>query len=294
MKRYLTLIVIAVTMWTGAAAQLLWRVQSPTNPKPSYLLGTKHDVPGTFLDSIEGFDTALATVDVIVGEVNPDDLQSDSTEAKMAAAMIAPADSTLSRVLAPDIFTRLDSILKDLSGGMTRAKAFERFKPVAVSAFIEVLIPTRDTNNVTDKHIEQAIEERAVARGAQILSLETADEQITSIFNNPISDQARELTETVTQWDESLDEVETFNSDYLSQNISGIERAFADDKSISVEDRSRLVTDRNNRWMPRIKAIIDTMPALIYVGVGHLVGDQGLITLLRRDGYEVMPIGAQN
>ncbi len=294
MKRYLTLIVIAVTMWTGAAAQLLWRVQSPAKPKPSYILGTKHDVPGTFLDSIEGFDTALAAVDVIVGEVNPDDLQSDSTEAKMAAAMIAPADSTLSRVLAPDIFTRLDSILKDLSGGMTRAKAFDRFKPVAVSAFLEVLIPTRDTDNVTDKNIEQAIEERAVAQGAQILSLETADEQITSIFNSPISDQARELTETVTQWDESLDEVETFNSDYLSQNISGIERAFADDKSISVEDRSRLVTDRNNRWMPRIKAIIDTMPALIYVGVGHLVGDQGLITLLRRDGYEVMPIGAQN
>jgi hypothetical protein len=294
MKRYLTLIVIAVTMWTGAAAQLLWRVQSPANPKPSYLLGTKHDVPGMFLDSIEGFDAALAAVDVIVGEVSHDELLTESTTAKMAAAMIAPADSTLSRVLAPDIFTRLDSILKGQSAGMSRAKTFDKFKPIVVSAFIETLIPTRDTDNATDKYIEQAIEERAAARGAETLSLETADEQITILFNSPISDQARELTETVTRWDESLDEIETFNSDYLRQNISGIERAFADDKSISVEDRSRLVNDRNNRWMPRIKAIIDTMPALIYVGVGHLVGDQGLITLLRRDGYEVMPIGAQN
>ncbi|MCW8963574.1 MAG: TraB/GumN family protein [Gammaproteobacteria bacterium] len=52
--------------------------------------------------------------------------------------------------------------------------------------------------------------------------------------------------------------------------------------------RDILVT-RNNNWLPHIKAYMDTPEVeLILVGTLHLVGRDGLIQLLERDGYTVM------
>ena len=51
-----------------------------------------------------------------------------------------------------------------------------------------------------------------------------------------------------------------------------------------------MVAERNNRWLKKMEDILKDRTCLIAVGVMHLPGDKGLISLLRDKGYVVQPV----
>jgi uncharacterized protein len=48
--------------------------------------------------------------------------------------------------------------------------------------------------------------------------------------------------------------------------------------------------NRNQEWLPKIEALIRTQPTFIAVGLSHLEGGHGLISLLQSRGYTLTPI----
>jgi uncharacterized protein YbaP (TraB family) len=48
-----------------------------------------------------------------------------------------------------------------------------------------------------------------------------------------------------------------------------------------------LLVDRNRRWMPALESCLSTRRCFIVVGAAHLVGPDGLVTMLRQRGYRV-------
>ena len=51
-----------------------------------------------------------------------------------------------------------------------------------------------------------------------------------------------------------------------------------------------LLRERNEAWIPVIKENIAKRPCLIAVGCRHLLSGDGLIAMLRREGYRVVPV----
>ena len=51
--------------------------------------------------------------------------------------------------------------------------------------------------------------------------------------------------------------------------------------------KEHLLRQRNEAWMPVIKENIATKPCLIAVGCRHLLGSDGLIAMLRHEGYTI-------
>jgi uncharacterized protein YbaP (TraB family) len=48
-----------------------------------------------------------------------------------------------------------------------------------------------------------------------------------------------------------------------------------------------LVSDRNKRWVPQIEKLLHgNQDYFVVVGALHLVGDGGLLELMRRDGFK--------
>ena len=73
----------------------------------------------------------------------------------------------------------------------------------------------------------------------------------------------------------------TGNSDALEHLFS---KGLGQDSAL----QQRMVTDRNLDWLPRIEDLLTGKKnAVVVVGTGHLVGQQGMIALLRRRGWEV-------
>ncbi len=49
-----------------------------------------------------------------------------------------------------------------------------------------------------------------------------------------------------------------------------------------------LIVERNHNWMPQLeKCLARTTPCMVVVGAAHLVGPDGLLTLVQRKGYRI-------
>jgi len=51
-----------------------------------------------------------------------------------------------------------------------------------------------------------------------------------------------------------------------------------------------LVNYRNANWVKQLKVIMKNESVFIAVGAGHLLGEKGLIKLLKAEGYVVEPV----
>ena len=49
-------------------------------------------------------------------------------------------------------------------------------------------------------------------------------------------------------------------------------------------------TARNLEWIPKIDKMINANPSFIAIGVAHLEGDQGILSLLKGRGYTLTPV----
>ena len=51
-----------------------------------------------------------------------------------------------------------------------------------------------------------------------------------------------------------------------------------------------LLVKRNQEWIEKMEGAMKSKASLFAVGAGHLGGDQGVITLLRKQGYTIKPL----
>ena len=76
---------------------------------------------------------------------------------------------------------------------------------------------------------------------------------------------------------------------YRSQNLSKMLESMTED-GLFAEFKEIMLDNRNQKWIPLIEEKIAQTPTFIAVGSGHLPGDQGVIELLRKQGYLVTPV----
>ncbi|MCW5806044.1 MAG: TraB/GumN family protein [Deltaproteobacteria bacterium] len=59
------------------------------------------------------------------------------------------------------------------------------------------------------------------------------------------------------------------------------------ERRLIVEGTAQLLGPRNKLWLPRIAAYFDRGGGFVAVGLGHMIGEDGLPALLARTGYKV-------
>jgi uncharacterized protein YbaP (TraB family) len=77
---------------------------------------------------------------------------------------------------------------------------------------------------------------------------------------------------------------------YKSQNLSELQGMTEMEDFGFERAKELLLNQRNRNWVIRMKGILPAQSSLFAVGAGHLMGAEGLITLLQKEGYKVVPI----
>ena len=293
MKR-LTLVLGLLLVATAVHAQLLWKVTGNGLGRPSYILGTHHMAPSTMIDQIKGMNEAIAGCDIVVGEVEKDSLMSPEVQARMAQAMVAPLDSTLDKVLTPADYGIVEKVFNKYFGTLgMKLKQVNNLKPSAISTQMQAMqaikyFPNFDANSLIDVMVQT----RANEAGRPSVGLESVDEQINLLFNGSIANQAKGLVEACKQ-DEFFQVQSAALADaYLHQDLDKLFSVMTDATmgGDSEEAMEALIYSRNRSWASKLKEIMPERACLVCVGAGHLPGDQGLLQLLRNEGYTVEPI----
>lgn len=292
LKKTVLLFAAALAAVAPMQAQLLWRVEGKDAKGATYLFGTHHVAPTALLDSVPGFDNAFADADVVYGEVDMAQMadQAAVQQAMMPYAM-APADSTLSRVLTPAQMDSLSSILGKYSGGMLSAGMFEPLKPALITTQLAML---QNMNIFPEfnpaEQLDGTIQARAHAAGKNVKGLETVEQQFAMLMGGSIAGQARSLMEQIREEDKAIDLVKRLADAYMQQNLSEIQTIMSDPLSMDDESAERLINARNRNWVTILAEEMPENRLFVAVGAGHLPGENGLIQLLRNAGYTVTPV----
>lgn len=125
--------------------------------------------------------------------------------------------------------------------------------------------------------------------------LETVTEQLGFLADVPLDEQIDNLMSVVesiedgsiNSLDDMLDAWEAGDTEAMAEIFEG---------QLTPRDAAtyeRLITERNARWLEPIEQMLaDNAEALVVVGAGHLIGDEGVPELLADKGYTVTRIDA--
>lgn len=295
MRRISTLFVL-ISLALACNAQLLWKVTGHDTCKPSYLFGTIHLETSKYIDSVPGLRDAILSVDAVYGEIQMDSLTDNDMMMRAVNNLIAPPDSTIDKLLTKEEYQLVDSVVNSYFMGMITLETLSKMKPVVISSQLGVMqmkkyFPEQlGLNDVIDVAVQAAGREL----GKRIGGLETIEMQINMLYGTPLDVQAQELVNFCRMDNDIISFSKELCDAYHAQDLDTLEKLLLleeiGEDEMTNEIIEKLAYERNRRWMNTITEIIPRESMLVAVGVGHLVGKDGLIELLRRDGYTVEPV----
>ncbi|MCH5232586.1 MAG: TraB/GumN family protein [Muribaculaceae bacterium] len=289
MKKFILFLATVILLGINCKAQIFYKISGNGLEKPSYIFGTHHLAPLSILDQYN-MDAYFDLVDQIVAEL---DLTQDQMAIAMAMQpyMLAPADSTLSKVISPEDFAEISETFKQYSPiPGVELSMFEPMKPAVVTTNVTVGIMAK---LLPDFNPEQQLDTYFMITGAdkdkEIIGLETPEFQAEQLFNfTPISQQAKDLVELLKDPEKNIDKAKELNEAYMAGDLNAIEALKEDEDDDDFEQI--LVVERNREWLKKLPGIMADGPSLIVVGALHLPGEEGVLTGLRTQGYTITPI----
>lgn len=296
-KRISTILLLLAAVFTGVRAQLLYKVSGGQLTKSSYIVGTYHLAPVTFVDSIPGLRDAMDSAEQVCGELDMQDMMSAENVQKMMQAMMLPEGKSMKDILSTDEMTRLNSFMtKYMGADMTNPMVEQqmgRMTPQALVTQFTLLMylrqtPGFDPTNLFDGYFQK----HAAESGKPVVGLETTDFQIKTLYQGMSLDRQKQLLMCL------LDNPDYYGGmtrkltkAYFSQDIEKVKAAMDEKQNNACdstpEEEAQLIDSRNADWIKKMPQMMAERATLFAVGAGHLPGERGVLRLLRDAGYTV-------
>ena len=258
---------------------LLWRISGGSLGKPSYLYGTIHLICPDDLRLSDSLPSAMARSDKLYLEIDMDE------PGLMLKTMRLSMQTTtsLKELYTPEQYARLDRFLKDTLG--MGVSLFNKMKPFTLLSALYARIPAcRKSVSVEERILEMAKKQRKEVSG-----LETLEEQFAVFDQIPDSAQARMILEMIDHFPEQQMEFIQMVEAYRKQDLSALS-AMMNNSPDMVGFEEVLLLKRNRKWIPVMQNAMAQGGVFFAVGAGHLSGPEGLLSLLRKSGYDVHPL----
>lgn len=295
MLRIFTILFALIALALPGNAQLLYKVEGNGLSSPSYILGTHHRAPLEILDSVPSWKAAFDQSGQVVGEVDLSGGQL-AMAMKMQPYMMAPVDSTLSKVLSKDDYSRASREFKEIvPDNMLDLSTLDMLKPMAISTMVTKVIYDKEMKpQDSQEQLDSYFQTLAQESGKKIVGLETVEQQADLVFcSRPITDQAKSLLEMLDNPEEVAEQASKLTDAYMRQDLAALLEISEKEKEgdDSADTFFHLVLDKRNAdWLSKLPGIMAETPSFIAVGALHLAGDKGLVEGLRSKGYTVTPL----
>ena len=259
---------------------LLWEISGNGLQQPSYLFGTIHMIcKEDFLIS-EIVKQKFNSSKQVYLELDMDDPQLQVT---MMQQMQLPDKETLKNKLGESDFKKLDSFLqKEINMNLVM---FDKFKPMMVMSILaQRLLPCAGMESYDMNFAKMATEQKK-----ELLGLEKVEDQLGVFDAIPDSLEIRSIMNMVNDFESHKKEFSRMSSIYKTQDLDALYQLMAE--SPEMMGSQELLLDRRNRnWIPVMESVMKNSTTFFAVGAGHLAGSQGVLELLRKQGYKVKGI----
>ncbi len=269
---------------TAKDKTLLWRVSGKDLKTPSYLFGTIHMICADDIVISDSLQNAIKQASKVYLELDMDNMfELMSVMAKMKMR----GDTTLSQLLTAEEYQKVKNFFTT-NKGMIPFSMLETYKPMLTASTL--MQGSLSCSNA--QAMEQLVMKEAKRSGVGVKGLETMAFQMSIFDSIPYNLQAKQLLSYIENYgkDKENKEFEELTQAYRNQDLSKMENLTKNDDSGIEKFTEIMLYNRNADWVKKLSTLMPTGSLVVAVGAGHLPGDRGVISLLRKAGYKVEPV----
>ncbi|WP_229364480.1 TraB/GumN family protein [Fibrella aestuarina] len=289
MKRTNYLLTACLLLWPALYGQVLaqdaalfYEITGKNLPAPSYLFGTFHLICPTDLTLTEGTRRAFAQTQQLYLELDVDDT---TVMAQMQQAILLPAGKSVRDYLVREEYDLLDTYLRSSVGlGLDQLGSV---KPLGLISMVYVSMLRCEPASY-----DLTLAQLAADTHKEVLGLEPLSDQLNALDRKPLSTQYNELVDMVRNPKQAQAEFNELLAAYKTGDLTKLSDLMKASKYAGdlKELEDNLLNARNANWIPVIERAASTKPTFFAFGAAHLMGENGVVALLRRQGYTVLGI----
>lgn len=248
------------------------------------LFGSVHVLPPGLNWRPAALNAAIAKAEDVWFEL-PVDGGADAEAARLAAALgYLPADQTLTGLLSQDSQARLNRMAEQYGLPLSLLDRFEPWLAEVALAGAMYRMSGADAASGVEKTLAAAVPPTAARR-----AFETPAQQVGLFDATPMDEQIASFEVSLREAEEDPQVYAELVSAWMRGDVAALEAdALGPLREASPGIYERLVTARNAAWIDTLdERLKGRGRTVVIVGVGHLLGEDGLPARLRALGYSV-------
>ena len=258
---------------------LLWQITGKNIQEPSYLYGTIHIMCPSDLTISDVLKQKFSATQQLFLEIKLDD---PAMMMEMMMGMKMKDSSTLKSLLGKANYDSVNSIFKKSTG--IPLEMLNSTKPILIVSMIYPFLL-----GCAPDSWENTFQKMAKAQNKPLLGLEKISDQMNVLESIPYKEQADMLAKTIFNLDSAKTAFLNMLDVYKQKDIAALYTLTTSDEDFGTYERD-LLSNRNHSWIKIISVQAEKMPTFFAFGAAHMGGQEGVINLLRNEGYTVKPI----
>ena len=270
----------SLSVAAAPAASPVWAVHGAHSTL--YLAGSVHLLPEQEKSLPTAFDRAYADSGKLVLELDLGKLDQSAAAGWMLEHGTLPAGTSLRSIVGEQRYAHVRAAATELG---LPPEILENQAPWVVALELTELDYLR--LGLDPEHgVEEQLVHRAEADHKPTAGLETLDEELSGLEALPREDQLRLLDQTLSELNDAPGELQEVLTAWRQGDAPKLAALLSREYRSFPALYRPLVTARNQQWLPQIEHLLGGQQnCLVVVGALHLVGDGGLLELLRKDGF---------
>jgi len=261
-------------------AQLLYQISGNGLAQASYLYGTIHILPKEKFELSNSLKRAFEASNTLAMEVDLN--MSGAEKIALAQKVLLPEGKTLKDFMEAQDYTQLKMYCMD-SLQWSESK-FERSSKLKPMFFSSILIQESMTNMAS---YEMEFNKMAKKKHKNTIGLETIDFQLGLFDQLAMQTQVDMLKK---DYKSDMKIYDTLLACYLKEDLETIGVLMAEETAAYPEFNEILLLQRNKSWIAPMRTQMQKESTFFAVGAAHLSGPEGVIALLRANGFTVTAI----
>lgn len=262
----------------SVAQPYLWRVDS--GARPSYIFGTVH--VGVAFDEAFPAD-GLQFIDearIVFQEIDPE----AGTLAALATNASLPINKILEDYITPRAMYRLSNELLHV----TDVSRLPNLRPWVSMVFLQQKRADAIRRGSAAHSMDQELHRYVQQQGVSFQPLETVEDQAAALGSVSDEIMGHIVRDMVLEPERLNTELNALIEAYLSGDVNQVDGLLHDSGDAGVRAfHAALFDGRNERWLEVVEPELEEGGLFIAVGLGHILGEVGLLRRLRQAGHAI-------
>jgi uncharacterized protein YbaP (TraB family) len=275
------LFISLITFSQAVTSSLLWEIKGPMQKNSAFIFGTMHLMDDSHFYFPKKLEKLISTVDAVCLEIG--DVQHTLINPEL---LMLKEGSFLTKLSE----TQIDSLCSwaKIQLLMEKDQFIANFSKAKPFLIFQLILQNELPGYLQSQEIK--IEEILTAKKKKTtVGLETIESQLALFDSIPIKSQVNLIMTELADLSKVLTNFKLTQENYLEQNVEKIHDLLLKENTDPIFN-VRFIDERNVTWVKKMIPMISSQSILFALGAGHLGGENGVLNLLRKEGYTLTPI----